>query len=262
MLVQAWAQKEKRPDYISAPWQPEPELATSPPRPVSFSTRFKITGVAILIVVGLMGCFASLPTLKHAYVMSEGVATNGTIQQRYSRQNPKRRANLYFLAVRYETPSGRQFVRIQASESYYARNFKTESVPLHYLTRFPSVCVLDDDHFYTTWQVLIVVGVGIILLWLQYYMYSKMRALAERGKPVKGLITKINQRPRNRYLTVYYELQGEPYAGTMVVRPNQNRAEWQVGRAITVLVASEPADDSHRSHAVMIYPASEFKVKQ
>ena len=91
-------------------------------------------------------------------------------------------------------------------------------------------------------------------------MYRKMRTIAESGTVVKGLITKINQRLKNWYLTVYYEFQGVPYQGTIAARANQAKADWQPGRAITLLVAPDPPSSPHRPHVVMVYPASEFKI--
>lgn len=258
MLVQAWAQKEKRPDYESAPWQPEPELAQPPPRSVSFSAEFKLVGVSILSAVGIMTCFVCLLSLKHAYLTSYGVSTNGTIQQRYSRRNSKGGV-AFFLVVRYETPSGWQSVRIQASKSYYARTFPGRSVPVHYLARAPSQVVLDDDQLYQPWQVLLVLGLGVTMLGFPYYLYRKTRTIAESGVAVKGLITKIDQRLKSCHLTVYYEFQGVPYQGTSTVRANQAKAQSQVGNAITLLV-SDPPSRFHRPHVVMVYPAREFKV--
>lgn len=70
MLVQAWAQKEKRPEYESAAWQPEPELAQPPPRSVSFSASTKLLAAPIVLVAGITVCFVCLPSLKHAYLTS------------------------------------------------------------------------------------------------------------------------------------------------------------------------------------------------
>jgi hypothetical protein len=262
MLVQAWVQKEKRPEYESAAWQPEPELAQPPPRSVSFSTSFKLVGVLILFVVGIMVCFVCLPSLKHAYLTSYGVSTKATIQQRYSLEtgSANRRNHSYYLVVQYETPSGGQLVRIQTSRNYYAGSLQSKSVPVHYLAQAPSQLVLDDDQLYRPWQLLLVLAFGLTMLWLPYYMYRKMRTIAESGTAVKGLITKINQRLKNWYLTVYYEFQGVPYQGTIAVRANQAKADWQPGMVITLLVVSDPPSSPHRPHVVMVYPASEFKI--
>ena len=94
MLVQAWVQKEKRPEYQSAAWQPEPELSQPPPRSVSFSASTKLVGALIVFVVGVMFCFVCLPSLKHAYLTSYGVSTKGTIQQRYSLETGRSRRNI------------------------------------------------------------------------------------------------------------------------------------------------------------------------
>jgi len=258
MLVQAWVQKEKRPDYGAAAWQPEPELAQPPPRSVSFSPSFKFVRVLILLVVGITVCLVCLPSLKHAYLTHYGVPTKGSVQQRYSRRTSKG-GMLFFLVVRYETPSGLQSVRIQTSQSYYVRAFPGGSVPVHYLARAPSQVVLDDDQLYRPWQVLLVLALGVTMLWTPYYLYRKMRTVAESGVALKGLITKIDQRLKNCYLTVYYEFQDVPYQGTITVRANQAKAQWQVGNAITLL-ASDPPSSPRRPHAVMVYPAREFKV--
>ena len=258
MLVQAWPQKEKRPEYQAAPWQPEPELAQPPPRSVSFGADFKLVGALILLVVGIMLWFVCMPSLKHAYLTSYGVSTKGTIQQRDSRRTSKG-GMVFSLVVRYETPSGLQSVHIQTSQSFYARTFPNESVPLHYLARAPSQVALDDDQLYQPWQILLALGLGATMLWFPYYVYRRTRTIAESGLAVKGLITKIDQRLRNCYLTVYYEIQDVPYQGTTTVRANQAKAEWQVGNVLTIL-ASDPPSRPGRPHVVMAYPASEFKI--
>jgi len=262
MLVQAWAQKEKRSEYESAAWQPEPELAQPPPRSVSFSASFKLVGVLILFVVGITVCHVSLPSLKHAYLTRFGVATSATVQQRYSFETGSagRRNHTYYLVVRYETPSGGQIVRIQTSRNYYADSLQSKSVHVHYLARAPSEVVLDDDQLYRPWQVLLVLGFGGAMLWLPYYMYRKMRTIAESGTALKGIITKINRRLKNLYLTVYYEFQGAPYQGTLAVRANQARADWQSGKIVTLLVAPDPPSSPYRPHSFTVYPASEFKI--
>jgi hypothetical protein len=262
MLVQAWVQKEKRAEYESAPWQPEPELSQPPPRSVSFSLSTKLVGVLILFVVGIMFCFVCLPSLKHAYLTSYGISTKGAIQERYNLQtgSANRWNHSYYLVVRYETPSGWQLVRIQASRNYYAGSLQSESVPVHYLARIPSQGVLDDDQLYRPWQVLLVLGFGVTLLWLPYYMYRKIRTIAECGIAVKGLMTKINKRLKNRYVTVYYEFQEVPYQATVAVRANQPKPDWQPGKAVTLLVAPDSPSSPHRPHVVMVYPASEFKI--
>ena len=254
--------KAKAVGLESAAWQPEPELSQPPPRSVSFSASTKLVGALIVVVVGIMFCFVCLPSLKHAYLTAYGVSTKGTIQQRYSLEtgSANRRNYSYYLVVQYETPSGWQLVRIQTSRNYYARSLQGKSVPVHYLARVPSQVVLDDDQLYRPWQVLVVLGFGVTMLWLPYYMYRKMRRIAESGIAVKGLITETNQRLKNQYLTVYYEFQEVPYQATIAVRANQAKPDWQPGKAITLLVAPDPASSAHRPHAVMVYPASEFKI--
>ncbi len=262
MLVQARVQEEKRPEYQSIAWQPEPELSQSLPRSVSSSASTKLLGALMMVVGGIIICLVCLPTLKQAYLTAYGVPTKGTIQQRYSHETLRknRRNYTYYLVVQYETPSGWQSARIQTSRNYYARSLQAKSVPVHYLARIPSQVVLDDDQLYQPWQVLMVLSIGVVMLWLPYYMYRKMRTLAESGTAVKGLITKINQRLRNRYLTVYYEFQEVPYQGTMAVRANQAKANWQPGQAVTLLVAPDPPSSPRRPHVAMVYPASEFKI--
>ena len=262
MLVQAWAQEEKRPDYESAAWQPEPELAQPPPRPVSFNASFKLVGVVVLFVVGIMVCMICLPFVKHAYLTSHGVSGKGTIQRCYSVEtgSPSRRTRSYYLVVQYETPAGSQLGRIQVSRSYYAGNLQGRSVPVHYLRDSPSQVVLDDDQFNPPWQVLVVLGLGVMMLWLPYYLYRNLRSIAENGTAVKGLITKINQRLKNSYLTVYYEFEGVAYQATAAVRPNRARADWRPGKVITLLVAPDPPSSPRRPHLMMIYPVSEFKI--
>lgn len=171
-----------------------------------------------------------------------------------------RRSHSYYLVVRYETPSGWQLVRIQTSRNYYSGSLQRKSVPVHYLAQIPSQVVLDDDQPYRPWQVLLVLGYGVTMLWLPYYMYRKMRTIAESGTALKGIITKTNKRLKNLYLTVYDEFQGAPYQGTIAVRTNQAKADWQPGKVITLLVVSDPPSSPHRPHVVMVYPASEFKI--
>jgi len=262
MLVQAWVQKQKRSDYESAAWQPEPELSQPPPRSVSFSTSTKLVGALLVFVVGMMFCFVCLPFLKHAYLTVCGVPTKGTIQQHYSLEtgSANRRNYSYYLAVQYETPSGWRLERIRVSRNYYARSLQGKSVPVHYLARIPSQVALDDDQLYRPWQVLVALGFGVAMLWLPYNMYRKMRGVAESGIAVKGLITEINDRLKNRYLTVYYEFQEVPYQATVAVRANQTKPDRQPGKAITLLVAPDPPPNPHRPHALMVYPASEFKI--
>ncbi len=262
MLVRALLQNEKRQDYDSTSWQPEPGLAQPPPRTVSFSTRTKLLGAFILLAFGLMTCVVSLPSFKHAYLVSYGVPTKGAIQQRYSYTSggPRRRNNSYFLLVRFETSSGWQLVKIQTSKQYYARNFQGELVPIHYLKQSPPICVLDDDHLYQTWQVFVFVGIGVTWAFLQLYIYRKMKALAESGQVIKGLITKVNKRLKYSYLTVYYEFQGDAYQGEVAVRAYRARPEWQVGGAITLLAAPDPPPSPSRPHVAMVYPAPEFRI--
>jgi hypothetical protein len=209
-----------------------------------------------------MAWFVCLPFLKHAYLTSYGVSTKATIQQRYSLETgtASRRTHSYYLVVRYETPSGWQLVRIQTSRNYYAGSLQAKSVPVHYLARAPSQVVVDDDQLYRPWQLLMVLGFGITMLALLYHIYRKMRAIAESGPAVKGQITKINQRLKNWYLTVYYEFQGVPYQGTIAVKANQAKADWQPGKAITLLVAPDPPSDPHRPHVFTVYPALEFRI--
>jgi len=261
MLIRARVQKEKRPDYESAPWRPEPELAQPPPRSVSLSVGFKFFGVVILLVAGITVCSVWLGSLKHAYLTSYGVSTIATVQQRYSVETRGRHGRIrsYYLAVRYETPSGWQVARIQTSRNYYAGSLPTKSLPVHYLARAPSQVVLDDDQLYRPWQLLLVLGFGVAMLWLPYYLYRKIRTIAESGVAVKGLITKIDQRLKSCYLTVYYEFQGVPYQGTSTVRANQAKPQWEVGKAITLL-GSDPPSRPHRPHVVMVYPAPELKI--
>jgi hypothetical protein len=258
MLIRAWVQKEKRSEYESAAWQPEPELGQPPPRSVSISPSFKLVGVLILFVVGIMVCLVCLPSLKHAYLTRFGVSTKATILQRYSRANP--RSHSYYLLIRYETPSGNQLVRIQTSRNYYSGSLQSTSVPVHYLAQIPSQVVLDDDQLFPPWQALLVLAYGVAMLWLVYYMYRKIRTIAENGTALKGIITKTNNRLKNLYLTVYYEFQGVPYQGTIAVRAREARADWQAGKAITLLVAPAPPSSAHRPHVAMVYPAREFKV--
>jgi hypothetical protein len=216
----------------------------------------------MMVAGGVIICLVCLPALKQACLPVYGVPTKGTIQQRYMHESRGRNGRnfSYYLVVRYETPSGWQSARIQTSGNYYARSLQAKSVPVHYLARIPSQVVLDDDQLYQPWQVLMVLSIGVVMLWLPYHTYRKMRTLAESGTAVKGLITKINQRLRNRYLTVYYEFQEVPYQGTMAVRANQAKANWQPGQAVTLLVAPEPPANPHRPHVAMVYPASEFKI--
>jgi hypothetical protein len=256
MLIRAWVQKEKRPDYESAAWQPEPELAQPPPRSISFSAFLKFFGGLMLFTCGLTICIATMPSLKHAYLTSYGVSTSGTVQQRYRRKAPKGWDYVYFLVVRYETPSGWQSAEIQTSESYYARNFQGQSVPVHYLTRYPSQCVLDDEP-YPASQVLFSITLSVAVLGLLYYNYRKIRAVAANGRPVKGQLTKITKRSGRWYLTVYYEWQGSPYEGT--THTNRGKVEWQVGTVVTLL-ATDPSSNPARPHVVIVYPASEFKI--
>jgi hypothetical protein len=258
MLVQAWVQKEKRPEYQSAAWQPEPELSQLPPRSVSFSAGTKLARAVLVFVAGVVVCFVCWPSLKHAYLTFYGTSTKGTIQQRYILETSRSRRN--YLVVQYETPSGWQSERIQTSRNYYARVLQGKSVPVHYLAWIPSQVVLDDDQLFRLWQVLVLVTIGVTLMWLPYYMYRKMRTIAESGTAVPGLITKVNQRLKNWYFTVYYEFQDAAYQGTVAVRANQAKRDWQPGKVITLLVAPDPPSSSHRPHVVMIYPASEFKI--
>jgi hypothetical protein len=258
MLAQAWVQKEKRPEYESAAWQPEPELAQPPPRSVSFSASAKLGRGLVVLVAGIMVCFVCLPFLKHAYLTSYGVPIRATVQQRYSRESG--RSHSYYLVVRYETPSGWQSVRIRTSRNYYLGSLRSKSVPAHYLARIPSQVVLDGDQLYPPWLVLPVLAWGAWALWFPYYLYRKARIVAENAAAVKGLIIKINGRLRNRYLTMYYEFQGVAYQGAIVVRANQAGAGWQPGKAITLLVASEPPSGPRRPHVFTLYPTSEFKI--
>jgi hypothetical protein len=62
------------------------------------------------------------------------------------------------------------------------------------------------------------------------------------------------------YLTVYYEFQRVPYLAKIGIRMGQARTGWRAGKAITLLVAPDSPSSSHRPHAVMVYPAREFKV--
>ena len=261
MLIRARVQKEKRPDYESAPWRPEPELAQPPPRSVSLSVGFKFFGVVILLVAGITVCSVWLGSLKHAYLTSYGVSTIATVQQRYSVETRGRHGRIrsYYLDVRYETPSGWQVARIQTSRNYYAGSLPTKSLPVHYLARAPSQVVLDDDQLYRPWQLLLVLGFGVAMLWLPYYLYRKIRTIAESGVAVKGLITKVNQLRRARYLTVYYEFQGVPYEGEIAVGRNRAKPEWQPGRVLTLLV-SDPPSKSRGAQSVMVYPSPEFKI--
>jgi hypothetical protein len=80
------------------------------------------------------------------------------------------------------------------------------------------------------------------------------------SEPGFKLITKINQRLKNCYLTVYYEFQEVPYQGTIAVRANQANANWQPGQAVTLLVAPDPPSSPQRPHLMMVYPAPEFKI--
>ena len=73
-------------------------------------------------------------------------------------------------------------------------------------------------------------------------------------------MTKINKRLKNRYVTVYYEFQEVPYQATVAARASQAKADWQPGKAITLLVAPDPPSSPYQPHAVMVYPASEFKI--
>ena len=84
MVVRAWPQKERRAEYESAAWQPEPELAARP-RSVSFATAFKLGGAFGLLVIGVTVALVCLPSLKHAYVTLFGISTQATIQQRSER---------------------------------------------------------------------------------------------------------------------------------------------------------------------------------
>jgi uncharacterized protein DUF3592 len=261
MLLEMRAQKEKRTEYESAAWQPEPELLQPPPRSVSFSRGFKLVALALLLVAGFVFCVVLLPWLKYAYLTSYGVASNGTIEQRYRQRNMKTRADVYFLVVRYQTPLGREEARMQSGEALYAHSSRGNSIPLHYSARFPAQCVLDGDQVFRPWPGLIVVGVWVLMLLPQYYLYQKMRSLAIAGTPVKGLITKVERRRRRRYWTIYYEFQGAPYEGQVPVKPNRAYAERQPGTAITLLV-SGPTSDARGSQASMIYPAPEFRVNQ
>jgi hypothetical protein len=128
------------------------------------------------------------------------------------------------------------------------------------MARFPFQVVLDGDQLYLPGQVLVFVGIMSAMLWLPYYMYRKLRTIAESGIAVKGLITAASQRLRNRYLTVHYEFQEVPYQGTIALKGNQVRVDWQPGNVITLLVAPEPPSSPHRTHAVTPYPAPEFKI--
>lgn len=257
-MGRAWIQKEKRPEYQSAAWQPEPELAQPPPRSVSFSASAKLGRALVVLVVGIVVCFVCLPSLKHAYLTSYGVPTRATVQQRYSRVTPRNHS--YYLVVRYETPSGWQSVRIRTSRNYYSGSLRSKSVPVHYLARIPSQVVLDDDQLYPPWLVLAVLAWGVWALGFPYYLYRKARIVAENAVAVKGLIIKINGRLKSRYLTVYYEFQNVPYQGTIAVRANQAGADWQPGKVITLLVASDPPSTPRRPHVFTLYPASEFKI--
>ena len=131
---------------------------------------------------------------------------------------------------------------------------------MHYLAQVPSQVVLNDDQLYRPWQILVILGFAVTMLALPYYMYRKMRTIAESGRAVKGITTKINQRLKNWYLTVYYEFQEVPYQATIAVRANQAKADWQSGKAITLLVAPDTPSSPHRPHVVTVYPASEFKI--
>jgi hypothetical protein len=222
----------------------------------------KLMGALIVVFIGIISFFVCWPSLKHAYLTAYGVPAKGTIQQRYSHETLRRtrRNYYYYLVVQYETPSGWQSVEIETSSNYYARSLQGKSVPVHYLARTPSLIVLDDDRLYPPWQILLVLGVGFIILWLPYYMLRQMRRVAESGIAVKGLITEINQRPKKRYLTVYYEFQEVPYQETIGVAANRAKADWQPGKAITLLVAPAPPPNPHRMHVMMVYPASEIKI--
>jgi len=262
MLVRAWVQEQKRSDYGAAAWQPEPELSQSSPRSVSFSSSTKLVGAFTVVVLAIMFCFACLPNLKQAFLTAYGVPTKGTIEQRYIHETRgrSRRNFSYYLVVRYETPSGWQSARIQTSMNYYAGSPQGKSVPIHYLARVPSQVVLDDDERYQPWGVLVALITAVAVLGLPYYMYRRMRTIAGSGTVVKGLITKINRRLNNCYLTVYYEFQEVPYQGTIAVRANQANPNWQPGRAVTLLVAPDPPSSRHGPHVVMLYPAPEFKI--
>ena len=219
-------------------------------------------GALIVVFVGIISFFVCWPSLKHAYLTAYGVPAKGTIQQRYIHETLRknRRNYSYYLVVRYETPSGWQSAQIQTSSNYYARSLQGKSVPVHYLARNPSPVVLDDDQLYRLWQVLVVLGVGLIILCVPYYMLRQMRRVAENGIAVKGLITEVNQRPKKRYLTVYYEFQEVPYQETIAVAANQAEADWQPGKGLTLLVAPAPPPNPHRTHVMMVYPASEIKI--
>ena len=88
--------------------------------------------------------------------------------------------------MQYETPSGWRLERIQVSRNYYARGLQGKSVPVHYLARIPSQVVLDDDQLYRPWQVLVVLGFGVWTLWFPYYIYGKMRTIAEERHSGEG----------------------------------------------------------------------------
>jgi hypothetical protein len=120
--------------------------------------------------------------------------------------------------------------------------------------------VLDDDQLYSPWLVLAVLAWGVWALWFLHYLYRRVRIVAENAAAVKGLIIKTNGRLKNRYLTMYYEFQGVAYQGTIVVRANQAKADWQPGKVITLLVAPDPPSSPRRPHVFMLYPASVFKI--
>jgi hypothetical protein len=260
MVVRAWAQKERRAEYESAAWQPEPELAARP-RSVSFATAFKLGGAFGLLAIGVLVALVCLPSLKHAYVTLFGISTQATIQQRSERATGSgwRRRRFYYLVVRFETSSGAQSVRIETSQSYYEQSMHGQGVPVHYLAHSPAQAVLDLDQLYPTRQILVILALGIALLWLQYSTYQKLRTIAESGEPVKGLIVELNQGRRKLYVTVYYEVKQTPYRGSVGIRPSQARRNWRKGMTVTLL-AAEPPSSPRRPHIVMTYPDPEFKI--
>jgi hypothetical protein len=222
----------------------------------------KLMAVLLWVMGGIMFLSVCLPALKQAYLSACGVPTQGTIEQRYSMVSHGRggRHYSYYLVVQYETPSGWQSQRIPASKNYYGRTLQGKSVPIHYLAQIPSQVVLDGNQLYGLGQVLLIVTVGIAMLGLPYYIYRKMRAIAENGMAVKGLIIETHRRLNNQYLTVYYEFQEAPYQGTITLRANQVKADWQPGKAITLLVAPDPPSSPGRPHTATPYPALEFKI--
>jgi hypothetical protein len=255
-------QKQKRNDYNTGDWSPEPELSGAMPRTIRPNKGLILLRRAVIALLVMMLAGYIWPLLVRSIALSQGTSSDAVIEKLYTQYTQPNNVGvftMYFFEISYlinsETKSETQRAVVQVTTSFYFKHDEGDTIGIRYLPTRPSWVALENDSVVTKWTV---GAVAALLLFVWWGLHSSLKGIVRlmaSGDAVKGIVVDISGGKATRTRAhIYYEYDNAAYTAIVEVR----RPAWKIGlregKVITLLVDPKHKTGSILAQRMLAYP--------